>query len=987
MAASEPSPVSDESSSEGPHLRELVNETINHDQPTAMSPRSALLAHTHTSLGEHPAAEPVRTIIEPSRTRRRTSASERRRKRERDLANASPSQRELVRLLFDQEQEVSVLRKQLYIANQRVESEARRAAELEQENQLVAKRYHEINESKVVVQQEASKAIQDSRLYHLELENAQKEIERARESLKRIERERDEAEAAAARARTKTRQLRQQQMVAAAREDGRRLGFEAGFEHARQERLATGSRRPHSSASRRNPPSSSRDVVNSPPKDPSYQPSMRSHTSQEENEEALRSSSPLDDDLDTSPKPLSDLQIPNLPPVDPSVNSPTISAKQPRTSPLRPFQPPPESTHGSEHHTPRLLTPSNPVQEAPLLLADRSPSVQYYEIEIPPQDLLTREEIMREFNTKENPNDIVKQMPRDTWVTAEKHHEMRGFPPAPYPGPNPPPLLPTPQPQPQPKKVRLAKSPLKVVRLPTLAKTRQQAASWYRSFSFRKKNKPVIDPTDELDTPVKNQETTTPTSAATNNKGKGPEPSTASTQASDSDSQYGAPSQPPQSWYKKSAPSSVRTAGSKRRPASGVESSPGLSQFELLFTPHVGTYSVRSGKEGKKPKEKDNLSVINEERMSQGNTPTTDRFLTSGMGASSSRMASSIASTTGVQQRPSYEALGSKTAPLKLRHPLAIVVPNPDEPLPPAGVAYSQAGPSNSRPHDYSLAHMAHKASRSLGRRTTPSNDSIGIEVVPPSGIAPDPVPSPPHSGQNHLSPYHVYRPTSRSSSRIIPAQSITSLISSGGNHPELPPPTGLRSGSRASSRQSDNKGLGPTLPSSPVSRPRSAMNATPFGNPTSNKSVEDARSSHSRTPRARTPMMMPPRETQTSPNPQSVRSSASKKPSARNLSTSQTNLVVEQQQPHLQPSTSASNLVSPLRHSPSRVSLREAGSFSNGFDDGTYLDPAFYPGDKPSDHFIQQPSMARGDHRSQTSLNVHSRPVSRGTSSALSYV
>ena len=178
----------------------------------ATSPRSALLAHT--SLREHSPAEPFTTIIEPSRIRKRNSASERRRIRERDLANASPSQRELVRLLIDQEQEASILRKQLYIANQRVDSEARRAAELERANQLANQRYHEINESRVVVQQEASKAIQDSRLYHLELENAQKEIERARESLKHIERERDDAEAAAARARAKTRRLREQQIVA-----------------------------------------------------------------------------------------------------------------------------------------------------------------------------------------------------------------------------------------------------------------------------------------------------------------------------------------------------------------------------------------------------------------------------------------------------------------------------------------------------------------------------------------------------------------------------------------------------------------------------------------------------------------------------------------------------------------------------------------------------------------------------------------------------
>jgi len=76
MATSEPSPVSDESSSEGyglslyhdyylwlpiglsrPHPHDVVNHTIAHDQPTAMSPRSALLAHT--SLRDHSEVEPV----------------------------------------------------------------------------------------------------------------------------------------------------------------------------------------------------------------------------------------------------------------------------------------------------------------------------------------------------------------------------------------------------------------------------------------------------------------------------------------------------------------------------------------------------------------------------------------------------------------------------------------------------------------------------------------------------------------------------------------------------------------------------------------------------------------------------------------------------------------------------------------------------------------------------------------------------------------
>jgi hypothetical protein len=675
------------------HLHDLVNETIAHDQPKAMSPRSALLAHT--SLREHSAAEPITTIIEPSRMRKRNSG----RKRERDLANASPSQRELVRLLIDQEQEASMLRKQLYIANQRVESEARRAAELERANQQATQRYREINESRIVVQQEASKAIQDSRIYHLELENAQKEIEGARESLKRIEKERDEAEAAAARARTKTRKLREQQIVAAAREEGRRLGFQAGFEHARQERLLIAARprsptsrrnprssnrdvttRPHSppdtasgrkppssnknvvsrpyspadSASRQNPRSSSKDIVNRPYFSPSHvsshQRSVRSSNPQEDNPQE-------EDDLDTSPEmSLFDLPIRNLPPIDPSVNSSPVSAKLPPT-PLRPFQPPPESTYGSRSHTPTPPTsppPAVQAPEAPSRLADRSPSIHVYSIDIPPQEELSREESDREFNTKENPNDIIKQMPREGWVTAAKHREIRGSPPAPYPGLHPPPLLPALYPQPKPKNVRLAKPLPKVVRFPSLAKTGQKAVSWYRSLSLRKKNRPVIDPVDEAGVSVQNQ-TTTPTSA-TSDKGKAPEPNSASTQSSD---EYGVP-RPSQSWYKRSAPSSVHTTDAKRRPISGVESSPGLSQFELLFTPHVGTNSVKSGKEGKRLKEKDSqLSVIKEE------TPTNDRFLPDAMVASSSRIGSSSTiprpNFIGVGQKGSHEMLGSSS--------------------------------------------------------------------------------------------------------------------------------------------------------------------------------------------------------------------------------------------------------------------------------------------------------------------------------------
>ena len=67
---------------------------------------------------------------------------------------------------------------------------------------------------------------------------------------------------------------------------------------------------------------------------------------------------------------------------------------------------------------------------------------------------------------------------------------------------------------------------------------------------------------------------------------------------------------------------------------------------------------------------------------------------------------------------------------MKRRHPLSIVVPDPDEALPPAGMAYSQPGPSNLQSQNRSSSHMVHKTSPSSARTT--NDTSIGIEVIPP---------------------------------------------------------------------------------------------------------------------------------------------------------------------------------------------------------------------------------------------------------------
>ncbi|KAJ8517920.1 hypothetical protein ONZ45_g4952 [Pleurotus djamor] len=83
-------------------------------------------------------------------------------------------------------------------------------------------------------QEAAARAQSNVNAYKLQLEEAQKEIFRAQEVLRDVERQRDEAERKAAEAREVARQMREEQLFIVAREEGRRSGFEDGFEHGKQ---------------------------------------------------------------------------------------------------------------------------------------------------------------------------------------------------------------------------------------------------------------------------------------------------------------------------------------------------------------------------------------------------------------------------------------------------------------------------------------------------------------------------------------------------------------------------------------------------------------------------------------------------------------------------------------------------------------------------------------------------------------------------------
>ncbi|KAF8555408.1 hypothetical protein OG21DRAFT_902527 [Imleria badia] len=83
-------------------------------------------------------------------------------------------------------------------------------------------------------EQESARVREELGLYKLQLENAQKEIFRAQDTINQVASQRNEAEAEAARARTKARKVQEEKLVMLAREEGRRMGYQEALSMGRQ---------------------------------------------------------------------------------------------------------------------------------------------------------------------------------------------------------------------------------------------------------------------------------------------------------------------------------------------------------------------------------------------------------------------------------------------------------------------------------------------------------------------------------------------------------------------------------------------------------------------------------------------------------------------------------------------------------------------------------------------------------------------------------
>ncbi|KAH9485713.1 hypothetical protein JR316_0002626 [Psilocybe cubensis] len=994
-----------------------------------MSPRSALLSHTSLRTGpvsSHQNIDPNNAIVDTRGKRRKSRTKGSRRELALEVGRPSALS-QLVDVDIsrkDPRDEVMRLREILKTVEKHAIMEAKRATELQRANLEAQHRARILHENKLAAEQAADKANQEKRLYQFQLDTAQKEIERSQEAVRRIEKQRDEAEAEAARARDKARKLREEKLMLAAREEGRRMGFEAGFEHARAERQmhAARTKKPpidpkptHKRRSSMEPAPSvrvdkgkgkeraySQQDNDSPPHDPPPNNTRR------QNPPVRESIRGRDDDIISSPDSpvmsVSQLPLRNLPPT-----SRLSQAGPSQSSPLRPFKPPTE-THSEpsepseppvNHHrspTPQKLQQQfQEQQQAPRPPSVRSTDIVTWSVTVP-----TPNEIVS--NANESPHHNVATVPRDQWVTAQKRLDM----PTPE---NMPPQLTLPPRDPPPN--NQAKTMQKVVRLPLIQRASfKQAASWYRSLSLRKKAKPVTDPVNEkppsktVPTP-----TTTPMSAPLYNESQ---PHAAVDEPIASAEMYGQPPQPPISWYQANRPiappaaSSVRSQdfayGRRRRGSDAMSMSTRVSEFDLLSTPYIPAQSVKSGKEGvKRVKEpKDNyLGVIKEDPSSRGNTPSTDRY-NHGAYPPVEQMQTIPQPNFGqpsLHQQPSYGTLASSVQ--GKRHsrrppPPTITVPDPDEELEPFGVAYARHNRSQSMPSGYTGgADIGRRPSR-ISEKTTPDT-SIVIDVVPPSGMAPDIVQSPPHTGVNHLSPYHVYRPPSQASQRMAAMKSVTSLHTQGGSRLEPPsastpaehPMSVADPRSKSSQSYTNYDQHQPQVPlrQPPTSSPapsRAAGNQYAQDNSSNytlqqqheylpqQTQVQSSRA-HSRASgqyyRDQTPSQTPYQQQQflppssqalpPQPRPESVRSYASRRPNeSLRPKKSQSSFVLHNPDPDMSASpsqlpnnASGLHLEHPkmMQRQKSSTSLRSVGSYSK-YDPTEYVDPAFWSANGPGE-------------------------------------
>jgi len=429
------------------------------------SPRSELLSQ---DLNEDPVAAPRHERHQSShRERPRRAQQHRSSRRRRDLdfdvpLDASPE--ELVQRLVHQTRQSYKLRQALHIAVDRIQSDARQAAAGERERVTSDTLEHLrlLDEHRNAAQQESYRVTQDLRLSQLQLKAAHDKITRAEEMLRLVEQQRDDAETAASEARAKARQLHQERIFQAAREEGRRLGFEEGLRKGRidQERELM---------------LEEQEVG---------QPGAQSRPPRRRPRSVKLQADPLDplSDLSSLTNPLQtfddDYQAGTSKRTPPTLSSEDTSL--PGIEIRSPTPPRPTSSHISPSQSPdHSLRPSNPAPVAQRASDSRtaSPGIQMFSLDIP-----STSELQRQYGLNEEYPARTSQ----PWVTADQHLAMTASQSSAAGGHDTPPAGP---------KVTFGRRTSLLNKNPKPKKD-----PWYRTLSrrFQRKRQPEPEPEPEL---------------------------------------------------------------------------------------------------------------------------------------------------------------------------------------------------------------------------------------------------------------------------------------------------------------------------------------------------------------------------------------------------------------------------------------------------------------------------------------------------------
>ncbi|KAG6897998.1 hypothetical protein C0992_007487 [Termitomyces sp. T32_za158] len=321
-------------------------------------------------------------VADPGPSRRRSRQHSR--SYNEDTISGVTATDEVVRQLKEQKKETSTLRRALRLAAERMDAESQRTVTLERGNVQAVEQFLTLNESRLAAQQEALKAGTELRVYQFQLENARREIERAQDIARTLENQRHEAEEAASRSRAELRKHAQAHLVAAAKEEGRRLGFEAGLRRAKEEVYLD-------SRYSRTPGSRVHEVTALPPHfelEHAISSPVRQRTS-------TRRAQVPGNYRETSP-----------PPPHPRIQSPT---------------PPPSAASIREARPPRAPQPQPQPASDINRAASPGPSVLRYAVSIPPASEI-----------EQQPNQV-QQVAESSqpWVTAHEYHQITGTQPSP----------------------------------------------------------------------------------------------------------------------------------------------------------------------------------------------------------------------------------------------------------------------------------------------------------------------------------------------------------------------------------------------------------------------------------------------------------------------------------------------------------------------------------------------------------------------------